>query len=360
MSKNKERVGETSVANNGMKMEIIDYRGVNDIDIQFEDGTIVTNKDYNNFKKGLIKNPNATKSNLKSRVGETNVSKNGQKMTIIGYRNSNDIDIQFEDGTIVKSKPYISFKRGTIKLPNEQKEQVSIMLDKDVKEILHNYSKVFGKSASEVINTLIKFNCSDFGKFNDIIFATYSNDVSYLKNFDYDNFSKMSKEEFVGRYVNNVLEDMNFCIYHCIAPKCVNVDYGRAREVYFRPGNEFIRSIDNTTTILLDLFDISIKTFEDIVIAMYGIDSDEHYIVQIYNKFLKEIHNNDAECWKHLYDYGVYIDDYTKKNPNGTYYTRIGDILNILNNQGREDIVEAEREADIKKMLEEVFAMSCD
>jgi hypothetical protein len=87
---------------------------------------------------------------------------------------------------------------------------------------------------------------------------------------------------------------------------------------------------------LLDLFDESIETFEDIVIALYGIDSDEHYIVQIYNKFLEESNNDDAECWKHMCDYGVYIDDYTKKNPNGTYYTRIGSIMDILSYQGRE------------------------
>jgi hypothetical protein len=336
MSKNIDRVGETNVANNGMKMEIITYRGVNDIDIQFEDGTIVNNAKYNTFKNGTIKNPNAPKSNLKSMVGETNVSKNGQKMTIIEYRNANDIDIQFEDGTIVKSKPYISFKRGMIKLPNEQKEQVAIMLDKEAKELLHNYSKVVGKSASEVINNLIKLNCVDFNHINNNIFGTYGNNLSYLKNFDYKFLSKMSKEEFIGRYVNSILGEMKNSIYHCIAPKCKNVNYDKARILYFRPYNGYIRYIKDTTSMLLDLFDESIETFEDIVIALYGIDSDEHYIVQIYNKFLEESNNDDAECWKHMCDYGVYIDDYTKKNPNGTYYTRIGSIMDILSYQGRE------------------------
>ena len=35
-------------------------------------------------------------------------------MTIIAYRNSNDIDIQFEDGTIVQHRDYRSFSEGCI------------------------------------------------------------------------------------------------------------------------------------------------------------------------------------------------------------------------------------------------------
>ena len=42
-------------------MTIIKYRKSEDIDIQFEDETIVKNKTYNNFKKGNIKNPNYKK-----------------------------------------------------------------------------------------------------------------------------------------------------------------------------------------------------------------------------------------------------------------------------------------------------------
>ena len=64
---------------------------------------------------GLIKNPNFY---IQNRIGETNITNNSQKMTIIGYRNGNDIDIQFEDGTIVKNRTYRRFKEGKIKNPN--------------------------------------------------------------------------------------------------------------------------------------------------------------------------------------------------------------------------------------------------
>lgn len=52
MSKNlrEERIGETSINNQGLKMTIIDYRDNTDIDIIFEDGTILKHKKYSKFK----------------------------------------------------------------------------------------------------------------------------------------------------------------------------------------------------------------------------------------------------------------------------------------------------------------------
>lgn len=52
------------------------------------------------------------------RVRESNIANNGQTMTIIGYKNWNDIDIRFEDGTIVKNRGYSAFKSGKIRNPN--------------------------------------------------------------------------------------------------------------------------------------------------------------------------------------------------------------------------------------------------
>lgn len=39
-------------------------------------------------------------------------------MQIVGYRNCEDIDVRFEDGTILHNVQYGNFKRGTIKNPN--------------------------------------------------------------------------------------------------------------------------------------------------------------------------------------------------------------------------------------------------
>jgi ferritin len=109
-----ERLGEESVAINGQRMRIIAYRGAWDIDVEFEDGTVVEGKTYTNFKNGRIKNSNI----VKQRLGEVRIAKNGQKMQIIAYRSSIDIDVEFEDGTVVEGKEYYSFKKGHIKNPN--------------------------------------------------------------------------------------------------------------------------------------------------------------------------------------------------------------------------------------------------
>ena len=122
------RIGETNIATNKQVMTIIKYKKYNDIDIQFEDKTIVKNKSYYSFKKGNIRNPNYIISKInykeiknkkiKNREEEISIATNGQLMTIIKYKKANDIDIQFEDGTIVKNKNYSDFLKGYIKNPN--------------------------------------------------------------------------------------------------------------------------------------------------------------------------------------------------------------------------------------------------
>lgn len=113
-----DRTGETGIAHNGMKMSIIAYRSNSDIDIQFEDGVIVYNRSYQAFKKGQVPNPKlSSQTAVKDRVGETITNKRGLTMTIIAYRNSRDIDIQFEDGTIVTNKSYQNFAKGCVAKP---------------------------------------------------------------------------------------------------------------------------------------------------------------------------------------------------------------------------------------------------
>lgn len=131
-----ERIGETRMMNCGMEATIISYRKSKDIDIRFKDGIIVTNKDYRNFLIGNIKHPNMRKKRKKSNpygnyvneklhlqavarhLGEVSKNKNGQMMTIIEYRKYENIDVQFEDGTIVKHARYDAFKNGSLLNPN--------------------------------------------------------------------------------------------------------------------------------------------------------------------------------------------------------------------------------------------------
>lgn len=115
------RLGQTGFNNQGLKITIIVYRKHKDIDVQFEDGTIVKNRQYDGFLKGTIANPNYKDSRIIDRTGETKENNQKLKMTIIAYRKYMDIDVQFEDGIIVKNRTYDSFLKGAIAYPMEDR-----------------------------------------------------------------------------------------------------------------------------------------------------------------------------------------------------------------------------------------------
>ena len=52
-----------------------------------------------------------------SRLGKTRMMNCGMETTIIRYNTAKDIDIRFEDGTVVEHRTYNSFKNGTIAHP---------------------------------------------------------------------------------------------------------------------------------------------------------------------------------------------------------------------------------------------------
>ena len=111
------RLGETRMMNCGMEATIIRYGKAIDIDVRFKDGVMVEHKAYGEFKKGGIANPNI-KASAKDRLGETRMMNCGMKATIIRYNTSKEIDVRFEDGTVVKHKSYSKFKKGKIANPN--------------------------------------------------------------------------------------------------------------------------------------------------------------------------------------------------------------------------------------------------
>ena len=52
-----ERIGETRIMNNGLSAKIIDYRNCDNIDVEYEDGTILYNRRYGHFSSGNIRHP---------------------------------------------------------------------------------------------------------------------------------------------------------------------------------------------------------------------------------------------------------------------------------------------------------------
>lgn len=131
----KDRTGEVRMMSCGQTATIIVYRSNLDIDVQFEDGAVVTNKQYESFKLGYIKHPNHEISGIykhqndlrEKRIGQSKVMNNGIRATIVNYQNRFNIDVQFEDGVIIKGVCYSSWVKGetkhpTIKLPSQQKD----------------------------------------------------------------------------------------------------------------------------------------------------------------------------------------------------------------------------------------------
>ena len=110
-----DHTGECRTMNCGKKATITSYRDSKDVEVTFEDGVVISHKSYDSFKKGSVAHPKHNSLTKKFREGEVRFMNNGQKATIIVYKKSSDIDIQFEDGTVVKHKTYQSFKKGKIK-----------------------------------------------------------------------------------------------------------------------------------------------------------------------------------------------------------------------------------------------------
>lgn len=111
----KDRLGETRMMNCGMEATIIRYGRSDDIDVRFKDGAIAKCKRYKEFKKGEIAHPSTT---AEARLGETQMMNCGMEATIIRYNGVHDIDVRFEDGTVVEHKTYDAFKKGKIANPN--------------------------------------------------------------------------------------------------------------------------------------------------------------------------------------------------------------------------------------------------
>lgn len=91
------RLGQEFAMKSGEIVKIIAYRNSTDCDVQFADGAIRTSVRFSNVQNGKLVHPSKLGCNM---VGNTYTNKQGLKATVITYHNSENIDIQFEDGAI--------------------------------------------------------------------------------------------------------------------------------------------------------------------------------------------------------------------------------------------------------------------
>lgn len=142
----KDRTGLETVATNGQKMKIYMYHNANNIDVQFEDGTIVKRRSMVAFNRGEIKNPNKpyVPKHHRNYFKEMNKIVQDEKKDYyeglrleqysgwaicIVYRDNSDIDVQFEDdGEIVNTNTY-RFREGKVRKGKDRKLQGSEYMD---------------------------------------------------------------------------------------------------------------------------------------------------------------------------------------------------------------------------------------
>lgn len=140
------KVGQISIMSNGMKATITKYRNYQDIDIQFEDGKKREHVRYKEFMHGRIAYDPRDELSI-SKIGETVVhKKSGMLLSLICYRNATDIDIEFEDGAIVKHKTYSCFKKGLVQypipnyIPVEKREGTQLIMNNGLEAECVSYS----------------------------------------------------------------------------------------------------------------------------------------------------------------------------------------------------------------------------
>lgn len=106
-------VGEKMINRQNEELEIVKYRTLQDLDVRYTDGTVVKHVKYEMFMRGTITREKRISKKDKC-MGEENTNRWGEHMKIIDYRGYRDLDVQFDDGTIVTTT-HVKFQRGTVK-----------------------------------------------------------------------------------------------------------------------------------------------------------------------------------------------------------------------------------------------------
>lgn len=307
----KDRIGLKNKMSNGQIAEIINYRKASDIDIIFEDNTIVKNKSYYCFIDGKISNPNY----ISNRLGEIVFYNNcNQNCKIIKYRGATNIDIQFEDGTIIKNVGYSNFKKQSYRNPNcpiiNSKYGYSIGQGKynsiENVDIMASYKGMFERCCDE--KALKKHPtylgcriCEDWSNFQ--VFAKWFND------------NKWTNEEklYVDKDIlikGNKLYSPNTCI---LVPSQINKLFIKSDSMrngligtWLNPkSNRYVSQCNQgcKTNRNIGTFDTEIEAFN-----AYK-EVKERYIKQIADEYKEKYPQFPVKLYNAMYNYQVEITD---------------------------------------------------
>lgn len=111
----KQRLNSTKKNNQGYIMKVVEYNGVGNIVVEFQDEYKERVRcTWQQFESGSLTNPSLSKK----RIGEERVNKQGDLMKIIEYKSSSDIIVEFQDDYKAKvSTTYGNFNKETIVNP---------------------------------------------------------------------------------------------------------------------------------------------------------------------------------------------------------------------------------------------------
>lgn len=114
-------IGETKVMNNGLKATCVAIRGRNDCDFQFENGVLREHVRYDSFRTCKLGLKSNKQLHDEANIRGTRVQmKSGEFATCIDYRTNTDIDIRFDDGTELYHCMKTHFINGCYTNPNSE------------------------------------------------------------------------------------------------------------------------------------------------------------------------------------------------------------------------------------------------
>lgn len=109
-----QRLGEIRTMNCGVEATITAWRNYNDIDIRFSDGTVKEHCFYENFKTGKYSNMSQKERMRNQRMNEVRTMNDGSVAEIIEYFSSRNMTIRYDDGTIRRKVAYTDFVKGQL------------------------------------------------------------------------------------------------------------------------------------------------------------------------------------------------------------------------------------------------------
>ena len=104
------RVGETVITNQGYKLSIVKYYNSNNCELIFEDGTILYNKTYNQFKSKTLRKPI-------DYIGKRFKMNDGYEVEITEYKNVKNLVVRYDDGITISNRGLSCVLKGSIMKP---------------------------------------------------------------------------------------------------------------------------------------------------------------------------------------------------------------------------------------------------